>query len=258
MPFLPVQSLAKTQVQAARRLVAHRLQFRIYVEALLAASPDDNANRRVLLGRSGGALSIDFSAATVRTLIGALDPTETAEAVTVDRRAELHIEPDQVEIVQKRYAGRITAIKQLKLYELSGPINSSADPRCRQLTGVDLPMVAAFYQRFYPTTIFSAWMLENPFYGLFEDGLLRAAGGVTASAEKVGAANLGNFLTDPDRRGRGFAGVVTSTLIHDLTAAGFDHFALATNEENRAAWRCYERIGFRLVERRPQVDLSAP
>jgi len=258
MPFVPPSALTPVQVEAVRFATQHRIQFAIYVEATLSAPPDDGANRRILFGRQGVALTIDFAKVTVRTLIGALSAPELAVAVAVDRRAELHIEAGQIEAVRALLAGRITGVKTLRLYEMTGPGIGLADPRCRRLRADDLPLVAEFYERFYPSTVFSAWMLENPFYGLFEGGSLLAAGGVVAASERLAAANLGNFLTHPGHRGRRLAGAVTASLTRALHEGGVRRFALATNVENRSAWRCYERAGFGLAEERPQVDLRAP
>jgi len=119
-------------------------------------------------------------------------------------------------------------------------------------------IVAVFLARNYPSTIFSPWMLAQHFYGLFEHNELRSCGGVVVSNLKHGSANLGNFLSSPNHRRRGLAGAVASTLIHDLEAEGLYTFVLATTEENVPARRTYERLGFHVVETRPQVDVCAP
>jgi RimJ/RimL family protein N-acetyltransferase len=154
--------------------------------------------------------------------------------------------------------GPIIAIQQLSLYRLDAPTLLESDPRCRRLEPEDESIVAVFFARHYASTIFSSWMLAQHFYGLFEQNELRACGGVVVSSRKIGSANLGNFLTSPDHRGRGLAGAVASTLIHALEADGLHTFVLGTTEENLPARRTYERLGFHLVETRPQVDLCAP
>jgi len=100
-------------------------------------------------------------------------------------------------------------------------------------------------------------MLAQHFYGLFEHNELRSCGGVVVSNLKLGSANLGNFLSSPNHRRRGLAGAVASTLIHDLEAEALYTFVLATTEENVPARRTYERLGFHVVETRPQVDVCA-
>src|SRR3546814_16474744 len=69
------------------------------------------------------------------------------------------------------------------------------------------------YAAHYPATIFSSWMLAEPFLGLFEDGRLLACGGVTVSNRAMGAANLGNVLTHSGHRGRGLARTVVCSLV---------------------------------------------
>ena len=67
-------------------------------------------------------------------------------------------------------------------------------------------IVAVFFARNYPSTIFSPWMLAQHFYGLLEHNELRSCRGVVVSNLKHGSANLGNFLSSPNHRRRGLAG----------------------------------------------------
>src|SRR3546814_19807483 len=93
------------------------------------------------------------------------------------------------------------------------------------------------YAAHYPATIFSSWMLAEPFLGLFEDGRLLACGGVTVSNRAMGAANLGNVLTHSDPRRRGLARTVVCPLLPRLGRAGFPLFFLGAPTAGPAARR---------------------
>jgi ribosomal protein S18 acetylase RimI-like enzyme len=122
-----------------------------------------------------------------------------------------------------------------------------------------LESLQRFYGEFYPGTIFSSWMLEQPFFAIRgeREGEFLASGGVVAAHAGLGSANLGNFLTHPQHRGRGLAQAVTATLLHALEGEGYREFTLGTYEENRPACRVYEAVGFRLLEERIQADIAA-
>ena len=260
MPFVPPVTLEPDIIAVVQDLLRSHPHFLLYFEAALSAPANDKSNRKILVGIKcrGLALSIDFERVTIRTTVGDLSDAELLEAVTVPRRGELHLEAHHLDFTRTRLGNRIVAIKQLKLYRLDAPTFLEADPRCRRLGSEDESIVAVLFARDYPVSIFSSWMLAQHFYGLFEQNELRSCGGVVVSNLKLGSANLGNFLTSPNHRGRGLAGAVASTLIHDLEAKGLHTFVLATTEENVPARRTYERLGFHVVETRPQVDLCAP
>jgi GNAT superfamily N-acetyltransferase len=241
-----------------RRFLACRPQLLLYFEAAVRALGRGLDNRAVLIGRDarGLALSIDFDSVTVRTTAGDLDPDELREVAGVLRRAELHLEPAHLDEVFRHSRRRVEAVRRLRYYRLDSPAGLRFDPRCRRLGPEDLELVAAFFAAHYPATIFSSWMLDEPFIGLFERGALAACGGTVASEASLAACNLGNFLTHPAHRGRGLARAVAASLITELESRGFLTFTLGTFEENVPACRTYEGIGFRVSELRVQVELS--
>jgi len=120
----------------------------------------------------------------------------------------------------------------------------------------DADALAPFYRAHNPRNVFSPWMLEHPFIAIVEGNEIVSAAGVLALSRKVGWALIGNFLTRPDRRGRGLARRVGETLLAALATMGIRHAALATTEENLAARRVYARLGFSLAERWVEFDLS--
>jgi GNAT superfamily N-acetyltransferase len=246
-----------SDLQVVRRVLSSHPLFALYFEAAIDAMEKGEQNRSVLIGKSGQgvALSIDFSVITVRTTVGELTEDELAEAVAVDRPAELHLEPGHLAPAQRFLNRRIMHEKCLRYYRLNAPTGFALDSRCRLLTRSDERIVAAFYRDFYPATIFSPFMLDHPFMGLFDGDQLRSCAGVVVQSSVLGSANLGNFLTDPAWRGRGLAKAVARSLIGERERAEYRTFLLATTDDNIAARRVYQALGFHAFEERPQLTI---
>lgn len=86
---------------------------------------------------------------------------------------------------------------------------------------------------------------QGTYFGFFEDGNLIAAGGTHVLSIAESIAGIGNIYTRLDRRRRGLAAAVTSTIIRRLLEMGIRTIALNVRSENNVAVRLYERIGFR-------------
>lgn len=259
MAFVPTATLSVAARECARRILAHHAHFHLYFEAALAAQADLQTHRQILIGAglAGVALSIDFAGVTIRTTVGELAPDEIREAITTLRPAELHLEPAHLAPALGWVKDRIIARKSLRYYRLDAAVRFAMDPRCRWLGRDDEPLVSACFRDHYPTTVFSSWMLDDKFLGLFEGGELLACGGVIVRNRPLRAANIGNMLTHPAHRGRGLAKAVARSLIGALAAEEMSVFLLAATEDNPAAWHAYQAVGFRLVDTRPQLDLAA-
>ncbi len=119
--------------------------------------------------------------------------------------------------------------------------------------GLDhLPHLEALFADGAPTgeapDFFAPYMVEQgAFYGLFEGPGLVAAAGTHLLAPAQGVAAVGNVYTRRDRRGRGLASLVTSAVAADLLALQppLGVIALNVNQNNLAAQRVYQRLGFR-------------
>lgn len=255
--FRPTSSLTDCEIAWLRGLLRPRPMFRLYFEAALEALAEGLDNRSYLLGeaRRGMAFSMAFDAVTVRTTVGELCGGELREVAEVPGRAELHVEPEHLEAVREACGARIEVVKTLRYYRLCGRPSGDPDPRCRLLGEADFEAAARLFREHYPGTVFSSWMLALPFIGLFEDGELAACGGVHALDRGLGACILGNFLTQPARRGRGLAQAVARTLVLRLIELGYPDCLLGAAAENPAACRAYEAVGFRVLEERPQIEL---
>jgi ribosomal protein S18 acetylase RimI-like enzyme len=85
---------------------------------------------------------------------------------------------------------------------------------------------------------------QDSFFGLRENGRLVAIAGTHVLAEPLGIAVVGNVLTHPDERGKGYAGMVTSALVTHLFARGCGDVVLNVFETNAPAIAVYRRLGF--------------
>ena len=137
----------------------------------------------------------------------------------------------------------------LKMH-LHGTMDLASDDHARveRLGPDDLAEVQPFYAEaaYAPGEggFFRPYMLDlGPYFGIREGGELVAAGGVHVLSERYGVTGLGNIVTAPSWRGRGFAGVITRALCGDLVSR-IPLIALNVRHDNAPAVRCYRRVGF--------------
>jgi predicted GNAT family acetyltransferase len=74
---------------------------------------------------------------------------------------------------------------------------------------------------------------------------LVAAGGTHALATRYGMAAIGNILTLPAYRGRGYATAVTAAVVAELLTSECRTVILNVAQHNHLAVRLYARLGFR-------------
>jgi len=84
----------------------------------------------------------------------------------------------------------------------------------------------------------------GPFYGVRVGGALVAAGGTHTVSTRYGIAAIGNILTLPAHRRRGYAAAVTAAVVAELLANGCRTVLLNVAEQNQVAGRLYARLGF--------------
>ncbi len=201
----------------------------------------------------GAVLGIDFDGLTAYTAVGAVSDAALLSLIADPRPLELHLTPEQADRLRPACGDRLASEDGLRFYARALAELPEPDPTCRRMGRVELEPLRRFYAAHYPTTVFSAWMLDLPFVAIVQDGRPVATGGVLARAGSL--AMIGNFLVDPARRGEGLAGRILTGLLAALRTEGVATALLATNDANPAACRVYERAGFGLVERRVQLDL---
>ncbi len=214
-------------------------------------------NRLVLIGRErqGLILGITFAGLEAFTVVGFLDDAELHTATTRPMPAELHVTAELAAYLRPRIGDRLVAALAMRI-ETCAIGARMPDAVCRTLLRGDAERLIAFYDRHNPRHVFSPWMLEHPFMAVVEQGEILAGAGVLALSKRLGWALIGNFLTRPDRRGRGLARRVGQSLLAALGRNGIRHAALVTTDENAAARSVYRDLGFALAEARVELDLK--
>lgn len=122
-------------------------------------------------------------------------------------------------------------------------------PLVKQLTTSDLPALRNLYVR-HLESMFSADLFTQGIYvGVCEGERVIAAGGTHVLAPTSRTAVLGNILTAPHARGRGYATAITAALVSMLFEQGYSTVVLNVFEDNSNAIRIYERLGFQTHHR---------
>jgi GNAT superfamily N-acetyltransferase len=232
--------------------------YEFYFKSALSALATGQDNRFYALGRAGEGLimGIAFAGIDVFSLVGHLDEDEVRSVLERSRRAEIHADAQQAHWITS-VGGRRWTQTGVGYFQLADPAPHAIDSRCRQLAPTDLEIVAAFYGQHYPDNVFSPWMLELPFVGLFERDELVAAAGTLAFEPQLSSSLIGNFLTRPDRRGRGMAATLGSSLIETLRRRGVTDIRLGVLTKNTAALHVYASLGFQKIgERMLLIDMN--
>ncbi|MHB8629529.1 MAG: GNAT family N-acetyltransferase [Aggregatilineales bacterium] len=126
------------------------------------------------------------------------------------------------------------------------------DDGTRRLTAADSGAAQSLYASGSPTDFiggrpptFTPELFDSGlFYGIIEgDQIVSMAGThIISPAERIGA--VGYVFTHPDARGKGYARRCTNAVTHHLFERGLTLVALNVKQDNTAAIRAYERIGY--------------
>lgn len=185
------------------------------------------------------------------------------DEVAPEPQLHLHVRPEILALVRERHD--VPAPKRMLRMSHDGDTpRGRLDPRITRLSAADLPLVEALYRdgeaHGERPDFFTAEMLsEGVYFGRRAGDALCAVAGTHLVAPSAGAAAIGNVYTRRDRRGEGLAGATTAAVLATLVEAGVRTIGLSVREDNAAARRVYERLGFRphcpfiegLARRRP-------
>jgi ribosomal protein S18 acetylase RimI-like enzyme len=107
--------------------------------------------------------------------------------------------------------------------------------------------LARLYDESYPGHWFDPRMLQTgQYFGLRSGGRLISAAGVHVYSEQYRVAAIGNVVTHPAHRNRGYARRVTARLCQSLREK-VRHIGLNIQADNDAAMACYRNLGFEIV-----------
>ena len=118
------------------------------------------------------------------------------------------------------------------------------DTAAQPLDDRHLPQLLELYRHEYGNAFVPYQLADGVFYGIFDDDALVSVAGTHIIAPEYGVAAIGNVLTIPAYRNRGYGRRVTTAVCADLLARGFDTLVLNVMQSNQSAIRVYERLGF--------------
>jgi ribosomal protein S18 acetylase RimI-like enzyme len=235
--------------ETIRALLETDRPWSVYALGDLAPGFRERAEWRVAEGRSALLLLYRAFETPVLFTLGAPEDLRPLLAeIENERQLYLSIRPEVLPLVKERYRVRQeTAMWRMTLDPVG--FNPTPAPEAVRLGLSDLPALHGLYAD--GTTageapdFFSADMLEQGvFYGIHENGGLIAAAGTHLVSTEVSVGAVGNVYTRRDRRGQGLAARVTSAVTAELIRAGLRTIALNVNQQNAAAIRVYERLGY--------------
>jgi ribosomal protein S18 acetylase RimI-like enzyme len=114
---------------------------------------------------------------------------------------------------------------------------------CVRLTGADSGRLAEFYAAGGAIGFNPAQIENGFFFGRFAGTRLAAAAGTHLVSARYGVAAVGNILTHPDFRGRGYGSDLTTAVLKELIRLGIRDIVLNVRQDNAPALHLYEKLG---------------
>jgi RimJ/RimL family protein N-acetyltransferase len=137
----------------------------------------------------------------------------------------------------------------------------------QRLLPVEIAELNRLYQLGFGAWLPSSAIAEGVYYGIRVNGKLVSAAGTHVVSRSARLAVVGNVLTQPEHRGRGYATAVTGAVTSELLRF-CDHVVLNVRADNPPAIQAYRRLGYvehcrfeeRLIRRiaSPWSDLAGP
>jgi ribosomal protein S18 acetylase RimI-like enzyme len=165
-----------------------------------------------------------------------------------DPVVSLHVQESGLSALSPRYSTtNPRAMWRMVVGPLSFRTASTAD--VVSLDASDLAAITKLYSDGWThdegPTFFHASMLDRgTFRGIREGADIIAVAGSHLFSPDLGVCTIGNVYTRRDRRGRGLAAAVTSAVVQHALAHGISTIVLNVGQDNMAAQRVYERLGF--------------
>lgn len=113
-----------------------------------------------------------------------------------------------------------------------------------RLTVDDSAEVNNLYHLFPENHFHPELLNQDSYHGLRVNGRLCAVAGTHTVTEPYGIAVVGGVFTHPAKRGKGYAGMVTSALVAHLLERGCRDVVLNVFATNTPAITVYQRLGF--------------
>ncbi len=117
------------------------------------------------------------------------------------------------------------------------------DPGVERLSPIDAPELNRLYRLGFGAWLPGQSIAEGVYYGLRIRGRIVAAAGTHIVSRDSRLAVVGNVLTAPEYRGRGYAKAVTGAVTDELLAF-CDDVVLNVRSDNPPALNAYRRLGY--------------
>lgn len=161
----------------------------------------------------------------------------------------LHVRRDALAAIRTRYRPAELRSMWRMVVDLGSfhPIDSGATTR---LNPGDIPAITGLYadgdRRGEGPDFFDASMVEYGIYrGVWEGEELVSVAGTHLVVPSEGVCAIGNVYTRHDRRRQGLGARLASAVVSDALARAFPTVVLNVDQQNAAAIRVYQRLGFR-------------
>ncbi len=117
------------------------------------------------------------------------------------------------------------------------------DPGVERLVPTDAGELNRLYRLGFGSWLPPQAIADGMYYGIRVNGRLVAAAGTHVIGRRAGIAVVGNVLTQPEFRGRGYAQATTAAVTARLLEF-CDHVVLNVRSDNPPALNAYRRLGY--------------
>ena len=150
--------------------------------------------------------------------------------------------PESLRAVETRY--RLEAGPQMvRMWVDKMTFRPAEDPGVEPLSPSDAGELNRLYRLGFGSWLPPQAVAEGLYYGIRVNGRLVAAAGTHVIGRRAAIAVVGNVLTQPEFRGRGYAQATTGAVTAQLLKF-CDHVVLNVRSDNPPALNAYRRLGY--------------
>jgi ribosomal protein S18 acetylase RimI-like enzyme len=221
---------------------------RLYSAYALADLEEESGRSRWGIARDGGsvvALVLEYGGPSPQPLF-VLGRDDGIDAILRDvikpRIAYVAALPENVRAVEGRY--RLEPGPQMvRMWVDRERFRPVADPGLERLVPTDSSDLNRLYRLGFGSWLAPQAIAEGIYYGIRVRGRLVAAAGTHVIGRGSRIAVVGNVLTQPEYRGRGYAKAATAAVTARLLEF-CDHVVLNVRSDNPPALNAYRRLGY--------------
>jgi ribosomal protein S18 acetylase RimI-like enzyme len=150
--------------------------------------------------------------------------------------------PPNQPAVERRY--RLEPGPQMvRMWVDAATFREARDPGVERLVATDAGELNRLYRLGFGSWLPPQAIADGVYYGIRVNGRLVAAAGTHVIGRRARIAVVGNVLTQPEFRGRGYAEATTSAVTAQLLEF-CDHVVLNVRSDNPPALNAYRRLGY--------------